>query len=73
MHQRQSLLQAENAVIEDHDAVERGLVWYGLDSDFADALHLAACGTVLLHTFDQGFCKQAREQGMAPSVRVLMA
>jgi hypothetical protein len=29
-----------------------------LVADFADALHLAACGSALMHTFDQCFCKQ---------------
>lgn len=69
----QHLLQAENAILEDHDAVDRALVWYKLGADFADALHLAVCGSAVLHTFDRGFCKLAREQGVAPSVRVLTA
>ena len=37
----------------------------------ADALHLAVCGTSVMHTFDRRFCKAAREAGLTPEVRVL--
>jgi predicted nucleic-acid-binding protein len=67
----QALLETENTVIEDQEAVERALEWYRLGADFADALHLAACGMATLYTFDRGFCKAARGQGLAPEVRVL--
>jgi len=69
----QHLLQAENAIVADHDAVDRALVWYKLGADFTHALHLTVCGSVILHTFDRGFCKQAREQEVALSVRMLTA
>ncbi|MDG4597370.1 MAG: type II toxin-antitoxin system VapC family toxin [Candidatus Contendobacter sp.] len=65
------LLETDNTVIENHDAVAQALDWYRLGADFADALHLAACSKAILHTFDQGFCKAAREQGLTPEVRVL--
>lgn len=65
------LLETDNTVIENHDAVAQALDWYRLGADFADALHLAACGRAIMHTFDQNFCKAAREQGLAPEVRVL--
>jgi len=65
------LLETDNTVIENHEAVAQALDWYRLGADFADALHLAACGRAIMHTFDQGFCKAAREQGLAPEVRVL--
>ena len=65
------LLETDNTVIENHDAVAQALDWYRLGADFADALHLAACGRAIMHTFDQGFCKAAREQGLTPEVRVL--
>ena len=65
------LLETDNTVIENHDAVAQALDWYRLGADFADALHLAACGRAIMHTFDQGFCKTAREQGLTPEVRVL--
>jgi len=42
-----------------------------LGADFADALHLAICVPAILHTFDQKFCKAAREQGLTPEIRVL--
>jgi predicted nucleic-acid-binding protein len=64
------LLQTENAVIEDEQAVDRALDWYTKGADFADALHLSACGSAVMHTFDRGFCKAAREFGIAPEVRV---
>jgi len=57
------LLETENTVIENHEAVASALDWYLLGADFADALHLAICGSAILHTFDQKFCKAAREQG----------
>ncbi len=64
------LLQTANAVIEDEQAVARALDWYAKGADFADALHLAACGSAVMHTFDRGFCKTAREAGITPGVRV---
>jgi len=65
------LLETDNTVIENHDTVAQALGWYRLGADFADALHLAACGSAIMHTFDQGFCKAAREQGFTPEIRVL--
>lgn len=65
------LLETENTVIENHDAVAQALDWYRLGADFADALHLAACGKAILHTFDQSFCKAARNAGVAPEIRIL--
>ena len=65
------LLETDNTVIENHDAVAQALDGYRLGADFADALHLAACGRAIMHTFDQGFCKAAREQGLTPEIRVL--
>jgi predicted nucleic-acid-binding protein len=66
------LLQSENAVVEDHGAVERALAWYEQGADFADALHLAACDGAEMQTFDEGFCKEAREGTLAPAVKVWM-
>ncbi|MFO1431035.1 MAG: type II toxin-antitoxin system VapC family toxin [Candidatus Competibacteraceae bacterium] len=65
------LLDAENTIIEEHNSVKQALGWYRLGADFADALHLAACGNAIMHTFDRGFCQGAREAGVAPLVRVL--
>lgn len=65
-----ALLETENTVIESAEAVADAVEWYALGADFADALHLAACGSTLMHTFDQGFCKAARESGIAPAVQV---
>ncbi|MCB1921245.1 MAG: type II toxin-antitoxin system VapC family toxin [Candidatus Competibacteraceae bacterium] len=67
------LLDTENAVIEDHETVASALQWYRLGADFADALHLAACGKTTLYTFDQQFCKAARALGIAPEIRLLKA
>jgi len=66
----QLLLQAENVDMEDALSIARALDWYQLGADFADALHLATCGAVVMHTFDRGFCKAAREAGLTPTVRV---
>lgn len=69
----QLLLQAENTVVEDAPAIGRALDWYAQGADFADALHLSACGTAVMHTFDRQFCKAAREAGIAPEVKVWTA
>ncbi|BBL59272.1 type II toxin-antitoxin system VapC family toxin [Methylomonas koyamae] len=66
-----ALLAVDNTVIEDAEAVANALEWYAQGADFADALHLAACGTAVMHTFDRNFCKAARDAGSAPEVRVL--
>jgi predicted nucleic-acid-binding protein len=67
------LLQSENAVVEDHDVVQRALAWYEQGADFADALHLAACDGAEMQTFDERFCKEARENGQTPAVKVWKA
>jgi len=65
-----ALLETDNTVIETSEVVGNALDWYAQGADFADALHLAACGTAVMHTFDRDFCKAAREAGVAPEVRV---
>jgi predicted nucleic-acid-binding protein len=66
-----ALLEVDNTVVEDAMAVADALDWYGRGADFADALHLAVCGSAIMHTFDRECCKAAREAGVAPEVRVL--
>ena len=66
-----ALLEVDNTVVEDAEAVSDALEWYAQGADFADALHLAACGKAVMHTFDRDFCKSAREAGTTPEVRVL--
>ncbi|MEW6036746.1 MAG: type II toxin-antitoxin system VapC family toxin [Pseudomonadota bacterium] len=65
-----ALLETDNTVIEAREAVGDALEWYAQGTDFADALHLAACGSAMMHTFDREFCKAAREAGVAPEMRV---
>jgi predicted nucleic-acid-binding protein len=65
------LIQTENVEMEDTLAVERALHWFLTGADFADALHLAICDKAIMHTFDRGFCKAARDAGIAPVVCVL--
>ena len=65
-----ALLETDNAMVEDAEAISHALDWYQKGADFADALHLAVCGTAVLHTFDRDFCKAAREAGITPEVRV---
>ena len=55
---------------ENAQAIAQALDWYELGADFADALHLAACGTTVMHTFDQNFCSMARKAGITPQVRI---
>ena len=56
--------------MEDADAVVNALSWYSQGADFADALHLAVCAEIELHTFDRDFCKAARSSGQVTNVRV---
>ncbi len=65
-----ALLETENAVIEAAETVSQALDWYEQGADFADALHLSACGDAVMHTFDVDFCKAARSAGNTPAVRV---
>ena len=65
-----ALLDTDNAVIEDAEAISHALDWYRQGADFADALHLAACGSSVMQTFDRDFCKAAREAGIAPEIKV---
>jgi len=66
-----ALLEIDNTEIEDSSAVGLALDWYALGADFADAMHLAVCDCAVMHTFDQGFCKAAREAGITPPIRVI--
>lgn len=66
----QALLETDDTVIEAAEEVRNALDWYDHGADFADALHLAACGSAVMHTFDRDFCKAARQSGTAPEVRV---
>lgn len=65
-----ALLETDNTVIEASELVANALDWYAQGADFADALHLAACGAAVMHTFDRGFCEDARAAGVAPEVWV---
>lgn len=65
-----ALLEADNAELESAPAVGLALDWYAQGADFADAMHLAVCGTSVMHTFDRDFCLAARESGTAPDVQV---
>ncbi len=66
----QALLETDDTVIEAAEEVRNALDWYGHGADFADALHLAACGSAVMHTFDRDFCKAALAAGIAPEVRI---
>ena len=66
------LLEVDNTEVENSVDVGYALDWCECGADFADALHLAVCGTAVMHTFDQGFCKTAREAGVTPSIVVLV-
>ncbi|CAG7857427.1 hypothetical protein MCAMS1_02240 [biofilm metagenome] len=68
-----ALLSADDAEIENAAEVSYALDWYEQGADFADALHLAVCGTTVLHTFDKGFCKEAREASLTPEFVVLVS
>lgn len=66
----QALLETDETVIEAAEEVRNALDWYEHGADFADALHLAACGTAVMHTFDRDFCTAAHAAGIASEVRV---
>lgn len=61
----------ENVALEDSRQFEQAVDWYALGADFADAMHLASCDGVEMHTFDRDFCTGARQRGVAPEVRML--
>jgi len=65
-----ALLEADDTEVEAAEAVGNALDWYEQGADFADALHLAASGSAVMHTFDREFCRAAREAGIAPDVQV---
>ena len=65
-----AVLEADDTVIEAAEEVRNALDWYAYGADFADALHLAACGSAVMHTFDRNFCAAARNAGIAPDVRI---
>jgi PIN domain. len=67
-----ALLEIDSTEIEDSSAVGLALDWYTLGADFADAMHLAVCGSAVMHTFDKGFCKAAREAGITPPIKVIV-
>ena len=65
-----ALLEIDDTEVEDSSMVAQGLAWYALGADFADALHLAACGSAVMHTFDKHFCKTARDAGKTPPINI---
>ena len=65
-----TLLETDNTVVEDAEAVSHSLNWYGQGADFADALHLAACNSAVMHTVDRIFCRAAGAAGIRPDVKV---
>lgn len=65
-----ALLELDGTVVEDAESVSLALDWYSQGADFADALHLSACASAVMHTFDRDFCKAARDAGLAPDVQV---
>lgn len=67
-----ALLEIDNTEVEDASAVGNALDWYAQGADFADAMHLAVCGSAVMHTFDKGSCKAAREAGNTPPMKVII-
>ena len=65
-----ALLETDDTVIEASEEVRNALDWYAHGADFADTLHLAACGSAVMHTFDRNFCAAPRAAGIAPEVRI---
>ena len=65
-----ALLETDDTVVETAEEVSNAIDWYAQGADFADALHLAACGNAVMHTFDRNFCAAARAAGIAPEVRI---
>jgi predicted nucleic-acid-binding protein len=70
LHFFRMLLETDDTVVEAAEEVSNALEWYERGADFADALHLASCGTAVMHTFDRNFCSAARAAGVAPEVRI---
>jgi predicted nucleic-acid-binding protein len=65
------LLETENVVLKKTERLKKAIEWYQLGSDFADAMHLAACNGATIHTFDRYFCKAARKAGLTPEINIV--
>jgi predicted nucleic-acid-binding protein len=64
---RRALLQIlglSNVSVESSQQVEMALKHYELGLDFADALHLAACGGMSFLSFDTAMLRKARRLGL---------
>ncbi len=67
----ESALITQNLIVENTFEVTHALKWYKLGADFADAIHLCICGESLFYTFDNKFCKSAKEINITPGFKVL--
>ena len=65
------LLQKNQIICENEQALMNAISCYRLGADFADALHLANTDKMPFFTFDQRFCKQAIQQGLINEVNIL--
>ena len=68
-----ALIEVDNTEIENVEAVSQALDFYALGADFADSLHLAVCGSAVMHAFDKSFCKAARVAGISPEINIIQA
>ncbi len=65
------LLQKNQMMCENEQALMNAICCYRLGADFADALHLANTDNLPFYTFDKRFCKQAIQRGIMAQVNIM--
>lgn len=65
------LLQKNQIICENEQALMNAICCYRLGADFADALHLANSENMPFYTFDKRFCKQAIQQNLIAKVNLI--
>jgi predicted nucleic-acid-binding protein len=62
------LLQKNQIICENEQALMNAIYCYQLGADFADALHLTNTQNMTFYTFDERFCKKAIQEGFVSQV-----
>jgi predicted nucleic-acid-binding protein len=65
------LLQKNQIICENEQALMTAIYCYRLGADFADALHLTNTQNMPFYTFDERFCKKAIQESLVSRVNFL--
>ncbi len=65
------LLQKNQIICENEQALMNAICCYRLGADFADALHWANTPNMPFYTFDVRFCKKAVQEGIVSQINFL--